>query len=146
MQTWGVEVFKKGGFQTITIFPLFLLTCRSFFSAFFEPASSSPIGNCILYSNHSMKLLVLIGFLRNLQKCDLNLPDISCSGSPLLYLCVKNFLFCNCFHFYDFYHMFLSVLNWDVLLQWKHKWKFFVIVLICKDRRSIYSAMIDFVT
>ena len=27
MQTWGVEVFKKGGFQTITIFPLFLLTC-----------------------------------------------------------------------------------------------------------------------
>ena len=42
--------------------------------------------------------MVLIGFLRNLQKCDLNLPDISCSGSPLLCLCVKNFLFCNCFH------------------------------------------------
>ena len=71
---------------------------RSFFSAFFEPASSSPIGNRILYSNHSMKLLVLIGFLRNLQKSDLNLPDISCSGSPLLCLCVKKFLFCNCFH------------------------------------------------
>ena len=37
-----------------------LMDGRSFFSAFFEPASSTPIGNCILYSNHSMKLLVLI--------------------------------------------------------------------------------------
>ena len=66
---------------------------RLFFSTFFESASSIPIGNCILCSNHSIKLLVLIGFLRNLQECDLNLPDISCSGSPLLCLCVKIFCF-----------------------------------------------------
>ena len=32
-----------------------------FFSAFFDPASSILIGNLILYSNHSIKLLVLIG-------------------------------------------------------------------------------------
>ena len=66
---------------------------RSFFLAFFEPTSSILIQNLILYSNHSIKLLVLIGFLWNLQKCNLNLPGISCSGSPLLCLCVKNFCF-----------------------------------------------------
>ena len=77
----------------------FPTSSRSFFSALFEPASSIPIGNRIIYSNHSIKLLVLIGFLRNFQKCDLNLPDISCSGSPLLCLCVKIFCFVIVFKF-----------------------------------------------
>ena len=75
-----------------------------------------------------MKLLVLIGFLRNLQKSDLNLPDISCSGSPLLCLCVKNFLFCNCFH------VFCQFLNWDILLHWN----FFLLLWFAKiDALSI---------
>ena len=69
------------------------MSVSSFFSAFFEPASSIVIGNLIFFSNHSIKLLVLIGFLWDLQKCNLNLPGISCSGSPLLCLCVKNFCF-----------------------------------------------------
>ena len=69
-----------------------------------------------------MKLLVLIGFLRNLQKSDLNLPDISCSGSPLLCLCVKNFLFCNCFH------VFVSFWTETYFIG------IFVVVVICEDR------------
>ena len=97
------------------------------FQRFFEPASSILVQNLILYSNHSMKLLVLIGFLRNLQKCDLNLPDISCSGSPLLCLCVKNFCFVIVF-------MFLSVFE----LRHTSSLEFFLLLWFAKiDALSI---------
>ena len=86
------------------------MSVSSFFSAFFEPARSILIGNLIFFSNHSIKLLVLIGFLWNLQKCDLNLPDISCSGSPWLCLCVKKFCFVIVFN------CLCQFLNWDILL------------------------------
>ena len=52
---------------------------RSFFSAFFELASSIFIGNVIPDPNHALNLLIVLGRMRNSWKCNLNLPNISCS-------------------------------------------------------------------
>ena len=98
-------------------------TSRSFFSAFFEPASSISIGNLTLSSNHSRKLVILLGFLRNLRKFDTNLSDISCSGPPLLCLCaslVSNFLFCIACKYFSLIwtEMHLLPLNFFLLLLW----------------------------
>ena len=92
-------------------------TCsRLFFPSFFEPASSICIQYLILNPNHSMKLFNSLGLWRNLQKLDLNLPEISCSGSPLLCLCVKLFGFVL---FVNILSSLMLVLNWDTLASQK---------------------------
>ena len=86
---------------------------RSFFSAFFELASSIFIGNVIPDPNHALNLLIVLGRMRNSWKCNLNLPNISCSVRHCSAFRSKIFvLYC----FVNIWCLVMFSFNWDTCL------------------------------